>query len=51
MNQSVNKILQRGCQKDKEATRLARYCRPIDPAFIERLEARRPRTMRELSEA
>ena len=32
-------------------TRLARYCRPIDPAFIERLEARRPRTMRELSEA
>ena len=32
-------------------TRLARYCRPIDPAFIERLEARRPRTMCELSEA
>ncbi len=32
-------------------TRLQRYCRPIDPAFIERLEARRPRTMRELSEA
>ena len=31
--------------------RLSRYCRPIDPAFIERLEARRPRTMRELSEA
>jgi hypothetical protein len=30
--------------------RLARYCKPIDPAFIERLEARRPRTMRELAE-
>jgi len=32
-------------------TRLARYCRPIEPAFVERLERRKPRTMRELSEA
>lgn len=32
-------------------TRLARYCRPIEASFIERLEARRPRTMGELSEA
>ena len=32
-------------------TRLARYCRPIDPAFIQRLEARRPRTMSDLGEA
>lgn len=32
-------------------TRLARYCRPIEADFIGRLEARRPRTMRELGEA
>ena len=31
--------------------RLARYCKPIEAAFIERLETRRPRTMAELSEA
>jgi hypothetical protein len=33
------------------ALRLGHYCQPIDPRFIERLEARRPKTMRELSEA
>ncbi len=32
-------------------TRLSRYCRPIDPAFVERLEARRPKTMQELKDA
>jgi hypothetical protein len=31
--------------------RLGRYCRPIEPAFIQRLEARRPRTMQQVSEA
>ena len=31
--------------------RLNRYCRPIDPAFMQRLEARRPKTMQELSDA
>jgi hypothetical protein len=31
-------------------SRLARYCRPIDPAFIERLEARRPKTMQDVSD-
>lgn len=31
--------------------RLNRYCRPIDPRFIERLEARRPKTMQEVSDA
>jgi hypothetical protein len=31
--------------------RLARYCRPIDPRFMERLETRRPKTMKALSEA
>ena len=31
--------------------RLTRYCRPIETAFIERLEARRPRTMQEVSDA
>ena len=31
--------------------RLARYCRPIDPDFLERLEAWRPQTMRKLAEA
>jgi hypothetical protein len=31
--------------------RLGRYCRPIEPAFIERLETRRPRTLQQVSEA
>jgi hypothetical protein len=31
--------------------RLSRYCRPIDQAFMGRLEARRPKTMSELREA
>ena len=31
--------------------RLGRYCRPIEPAFIQRLEARRPRTLQQVSEA
>jgi hypothetical protein len=31
--------------------RLARYCRPIDPAFIERIESRRPRTVAEVNAA
>ena len=31
--------------------RLARYCRPIDSGFIQRLEARRPKTMQEVSDA
>ena len=31
--------------------RLGRYCRPIDPAFMQRLETRRPKTMQELSDA
>lgn len=31
-------------------TRLARYCRRTDAAFIERLEESRPKTMRELNE-
>lgn len=32
-------------------SRLGRYCRSIDPAFMQRLESRRPRTMQELSDA
>ncbi len=32
-------------------TRLSRYCRPIDAGFIQRLEARRPKTMQEVSDA
>jgi hypothetical protein len=32
-------------------TRLSRYCRPIDASFIQRLEARRPKTMQEVSDA
>ena len=32
-------------------SRLARYCRRTDASFIERIEARRPKTMRELNEA
>jgi hypothetical protein len=31
--------------------RLARYCRPIDQGFMQRLESRRPRTMQQVSEA
>jgi hypothetical protein len=31
--------------------RLVRYCRPIEATFIERLEARRPRTLQQVSEA
>jgi hypothetical protein len=31
--------------------RLARYCRPIDAGFIQRIEARRPKTMQEVSDA
>jgi hypothetical protein len=31
--------------------RLARYCRPIDPAFLERLEAHPPRTLQDISTA
>jgi hypothetical protein len=31
--------------------RLARYCRPIDPAFLERLEAHPPRTLQDVSAA
>jgi hypothetical protein len=31
--------------------RLARYCQPIDEAFLRRLEERRPRTMQELRDA
>ena len=31
--------------------RLARWCRPIDPAFLARIERRRPRTFLELNEA
>jgi hypothetical protein len=31
--------------------RLSRYCRPIEPAFIQRLEARRPRTVAEVNAA
>jgi hypothetical protein len=34
-----------------QSHRLARYCRPIDPAFIERLERRRPRTVSEVNAA
>ena len=33
------------------ASRLDRYCRPVEAHFIERLETRRPKTMQELSEA
>ncbi|ABF90269.1 conserved hypothetical protein [Myxococcus xanthus DK 1622] len=33
------------------AARLARYCRPIDGAFLQRLEARRPRTLQDVNEA
>jgi hypothetical protein len=32
-------------------TRLARYCQPIDGSFIERLEAKRPRTLQDVSDA
>ena len=32
-------------------TRLSRYCRPINASFIQRLEARRPKTMQEVSDA
>jgi hypothetical protein len=32
-------------------TRLLRYCRPIESSFLQRLEARRPVTMQEVSEA
>jgi hypothetical protein len=32
-------------------TRLSRYCRPIDPAFVQRLEAHRSKTMQELKQA
>ncbi len=32
-------------------SRLSRYCRSIDPGFMQRLEARRPRTMQEVSDA
>jgi hypothetical protein len=31
--------------------RLARYCRPIDPAFLQRLEARPPRTLQDVCAA
>lgn len=31
--------------------RLVRYCRPIEQNFIQRLEARKPRTMQQVSEA
>ena len=31
--------------------RLGRYCGPIDPSFMQRLESRRPRTMQQVSEA
>jgi hypothetical protein len=31
--------------------RLDRYCRPIEAAFLERLETRRPKTMQQVSEA
>jgi hypothetical protein len=34
-----------------EPSRLARYCQPIDPEFLQRIEARPPRTMQELSDA
>ncbi len=34
-----------------QSHRLARYCRPIDPAFIERLERRPPRTVAEVNAA
>jgi hypothetical protein len=34
-----------------QAHRLERFCRPIDPGFIERLEARRPRTIAEVNAA
>jgi hypothetical protein len=34
-----------------QAHRLSRYCRPIDPAFIERLERRPPRTVAEINAA
>ncbi|MCP3104238.1 amidoligase family protein [Myxococcus sp. K15C18031901] len=33
------------------ATRLARYCKPIDAAFLQRLEARRPRTLQDVNAA
>jgi hypothetical protein len=32
-------------------SRLAQYCRPIDSAFLQRLEARRPATLQELNAA
>jgi hypothetical protein len=31
--------------------RLARYCRPIEPAFLQRLEAKAPKTMRDVQDA
>ena len=31
--------------------RLARYCKPIDEAFMQRIESRRPKTMQELKDA
>ncbi len=31
--------------------RLARYCKPIDDAFMQRIETRRPKTMQELKDA
>lgn len=31
--------------------RLGRYCKPIDGAFLQRLEARRPRTLADVNEA
>jgi hypothetical protein len=33
------------------ARRLARYCRPIDPGFLQRLEAHRPRTLQDVNAA
>ncbi|QDF05197.1 amidoligase family protein [Myxococcus xanthus] len=33
------------------AARLVRNCRPIDAAFLQRLEARRPRNLQEVNEA
>ena len=33
------------------ATRLQRYCRPIDPGFLQRIETHRPKTMQQLSDA
>ncbi|WP_223738437.1 amidoligase family protein [Corallococcus sp. AS-1-12] len=33
------------------AARLNRFCKPIDGAFLQRLEARRPRTLQDVNEA